>query len=70
MTQRLVINSPKSSLIIVSDDIDKMNALSDFCKKELGAVHDSENIDEYKIPSLSEEMSNKLYSLLFKLELL
>ena len=71
MTNRLTIQSPTSSIILISDSgREKLEILSDFCKKELGAWHSTEDIDELSINKLSGEQSNQLYSLLFELQLL
>lgn len=70
MTNRLVIQSPNSSLTLISDEREKLETLSDFCKKELGAWHSSDDIDVLSINKLSGEQSNKLYSLMFELGLL
>jgi len=69
MTNRLVIHLPDQSIYLLSDSIDKINTVSAFCKKELGAYHSSENIDELTVDTLSDEMSDKLHSLLFELDL-
>ena len=70
MTNRLVIHSPNSSITLVTDNKESLEILSDFCKKDLGAWHSTEDIDELTINKLSGEQSNKLYSLIFELGLL
>ena len=70
MTMRLVIHLPGSSINLVSDEIYKINSVSDFCRNELGAYHASERIDELTVDTLTEELSSKLYTLLFELDLL
>ena len=70
MTHRLVIHLPNSSITIDSDNLDKLNSLSDFCKKELGAYHSTTNVEELKVDTLSEEQGNELHSLVFELGLL
>ena len=70
MTNRLVIHFPKFTNTYDSDDVSKIITLSDFCKKELGAYNATDNIDELTVDELSDEMSNKLHSLLFELGLL
>ena len=71
MTNRLTIQSPTTSLVLISDNgREKLDKLSEFCKKELGAWHSTEDIDELSINKLNGEQSNQLYSLLFELELL
>ena len=69
MTNRLVIHLPDQSIHLVSDSFDKLNTVSAFCKKELGAYHASEDIDDLTVDTLNNEMSDKLHSLLFKLDL-
>ena len=70
MTNRLVIQSPNSSITLISDNQENLEIVSNFCKKELDAWHASEDIDELTIDKLSGEQSNKFYSLLFELGLL
>ena len=70
MTMRLVIHLPNSSITFISDEVDKIITLSHFCKDELEAYHASENIDELTVDILTKEMSNKLYTLIFELDLL
>jgi len=71
MTNRLVIHFPNSSITIDSDSVEKLTVLSGFCKKELGAYHSTEAINDLTVDNnLNEEMSNKFHSLTFELGLI
>ena len=70
MTNRLVIHLPSSSITFDSDNVEKLNKLSSFCKKELGAYHATEDIDELTVDEIDKEMSDKFHSLIFELDLL
>lgn len=70
MTNQLVIHFPNSTITIDTDNIKKLSALSDFCKKDLGAYHSSESEQELTIDKLSEESSNLFNSKIFELSLI
>lgn len=70
MTNRLVIHLPSSSITFDLDNVEKLNKLSSFCKKELGAYHTTEDIDELTVDEIDKEMSDKFHSLIFELDLL
>ena len=70
MTNRLTIHLPNSSITFETEEQDKILKLSEFCKTKLDAYHSTENIDELTVDELSEEMSEKLHSLIFDLELI
>ena len=69
MTHRLIIHSPGTSITIDSDNIDKLNTLSDFCKKNLEAYHASENFEELTIDALNRKKTSELYSMIHQLGL-
>lgn len=67
MTILLTLRIPGSNITLESDNLDKMEALSSFCKEELQAYHASEDVTELSVDELSEEQLNKLNSLLVEL---
>ena len=68
MANKLIVHFPGSTSAFETDDIDKLTALSDFCKEELFAT--SEEVGELTIEHLPPDMEDKFYSLLFELDLL
>ena len=69
MTHRLIIHLPGTSITIDSDNIDKLSALSDFCKENLDAYHASENHEELTIDTFTEEESSEFFSMILRLGL-
>lgn len=69
MTIFLILHTSASSLLFESDDMDKIEILSDFFKKDLGAFHSTDEPNEFFIDALSEEQSKNLNSLLSALRL-
>ena len=63
MTNRLIIHFPTESIIIVSDEADKISILKEFCNIELHSYHPTEDIEEVSVDEIDEEMYNKFYSL-------
>ena len=70
MTNRLVIHVPGATITFEIDNQEKLNVLSEFCKKEFNAYHSSENIDELTVDVIDKEMYNKFHSFVFELGLL
>ena len=70
MTNRLIFHFPNSTIVIESDNTEKLSELCDFCKKELGAYHSTENFEEYTVDEMNEELSNKFHSKRFELNLI
>ena len=69
MTHRLIIHIPGTSIIINSDNIQKLSYLEDFCKKKLEAYHTSENQEEITIDALTPIKTRELYSMIHQLGL-
>lgn len=67
MTNRLIIHFSFSTLTLEVDDIDKLNQISNFCKDELKAYHNSENFEDLTIDNLDSEKSEKFNSLMYEL---
>lgn len=67
MTNRLTIHITDSTLIIDTDNPEKVQTVSEFCKDRLNAVNCSESYNELKAQSVTSEAVEELYKLLFQL---
>lgn len=70
MTNYLTLRLSNSTITVESDDVSVIETLSEYCKRECGAYHETEDINELTINNITEEQSEKLYSLMHKLSLL
>ena len=70
MINYLTLHLPNSTITVESDDVSALETLSKHCKENLGAYHETEDINELTVTNLTSEQSDKLYSLMHELSLL
>ena len=70
MINYLTLHLQNSTITVESDDVSALETLSEHCKENYGAYHETEDVNELTVANLTREQADKLYSFMHELSLL